>query len=226
MPKIKDLGIKVIPETMQPPGIGPGGGGYGCQNYTQCGCSQNFTCDPAASCFPASCGVSPVAEQCAARTHCQFNTCRFSPGPQACQPTCAVSPAPCLAPTHCGGCSLHPTQCHIPSCLNTPIVCNNCTHTLVDCGCTAVTNPCVGLTNCGVVSPVVNPNPTLFQQAGSLTPEHINALKDQLQKQIQALDEYAKTVAAQSSAQLDAREKQINEELASLKARRKDLEKK
>ena len=47
MPKIKDLGVKVIPETMRPPEMGLGGGGHcfnntfnPCVNLTHCtGCS-------------------------------------------------------------------------------------------------------------------------------------------------------------------------------------------
>jgi len=67
MPKIRDLGIKVIPETMRPPEIGRGGGG-GCNagTYPECGytivvlCDTGTTCtgcgDTTLTCCPGSCG--------------------------------------------------------------------------------------------------------------------------------------------------------------------------
>jgi hypothetical protein len=282
MPKIKDLGIKVIPETMQPPGIG-GGAGCGCTNFTNCiGCTQNLTvgCDPGPSCLPTPHPCDP--------TH-------------GCRPTGCFE-TPCVPPTRCVGCTIHPQTCQ-PTCIETPITCFGCTirqphtvchacsflpHTCIDSpitcpgctfqqphtvchGCTAHPTPCIPTPHCGCTNPVTpicglctnlatpicndctNPatplcvvptiggggcgpaspvcggsiiGPDTIVQVAGLTQEHINALKEQLQKQIQALDEHAKTIGPKTSAEIDAREKQLNDELAQLKQRRKDLEKK
>jgi hypothetical protein len=284
MPKIKDLGIKVIPETMQPPGIG-GGAGCGCTNFTNCiGCTQNLTvgCDPGPSCLggthpclapthpclptphpcvPTQITCAPTCHGCSVHPTCidtpitcigctQLHTpcvptqcgctlqhtpcgCTFFHTPITCI-GCTQLHTPCFTPTPCHGCTAHPTPC-IPTPCITPSPCHGCT-LIVSCG--ACTNPAtpicvvptVGGGGCGAISPVcggsiIDPG-TIVQQGGGLTQEHINTLKDQLQKQIQALDEHAKTIGPKTSAEIDAREKQLNDELASLKTRRKDLEKK
>lgn len=57
MPKIRDLGINVIPVTMRPPEIGPGGG-YDqstCNSETNC---SSETCDPSGQCVPSCDGGS------------------------------------------------------------------------------------------------------------------------------------------------------------------------
>jgi hypothetical protein len=46
MPKIRDLGINAIPETMRPPEIGGGGGCHGC-TYSPAECRQTYICDGA-----------------------------------------------------------------------------------------------------------------------------------------------------------------------------------
>src|SRR6266540_4188414 len=81
MPKIKDLGIKVIPETIQPPEVGGGGCGA-----VTCGIS------PAAAraCFPTNAGCTDCTVQ-------NFSICGTTPGGclqtfQACRPTfCACT---------------------------------------------------------------------------------------------------------------------------------------
>ena len=54
MPKIRDLGINVIPVTMRPPEIGPGGGydmaDETCGNNTLC---NQETCNPSGQCVPS-----------------------------------------------------------------------------------------------------------------------------------------------------------------------------
>jgi hypothetical protein len=167
MPKIKDLGIKVIPETMQPPEIGGGaGGGAGCIAGTQC--------------FPT-----------------------FQP--------CVPTLHPCLPTHHCWGCTYF-------------ISCIGCTHFGY------ITANCQFLTQgggCGAISPVCGGSidPTIVQTPG-ITREQIASLKEQMQKQIAALDEYAKSIGPSTAQEIDAREKQLNEELAQLKNRRKEADKK
>lgn len=51
MPKIRDLGINVIPVTMRPPEIGLGGG-YVLANDPPT-CDTNESCDPSGQCEPS-----------------------------------------------------------------------------------------------------------------------------------------------------------------------------
>src|ERR1051325_10934126 len=87
MPKIKDLGIKVIPETMQPPEVG---GGAGC---------------------PVACSVSPAAVArpcnptfgCTDCTNQAFSICGTTPQGclhtfQQCRPTYCGVTVGCTAP--------------------------------------------------------------------------------------------------------------------------------
>jgi len=88
MPKIKDLGIKVIPETMRPPEAGGGAGcGASMQAAVNCGCSLQIctvlfthpwchwpslhTCWCS---FVSPCGWSPVACPMRSAAVCQFGT--------------------------------------------------------------------------------------------------------------------------------------------------------
>jgi hypothetical protein len=170
MPKIKDLGIKLIPETMQPLEAG-GGAGCGvsvqaqiCPLFTRCiGCSFRICSYLNTWCRWGSCWcsfVSPVVEQC---------------------PLHSVA---CEVGTHGGG--------------------------------------------CGAISPVCggSMDPTIVQQPVEFTRDQISALKEQLQEQIAALDEHAKTIGPRTAEEIDAREKQLNQELADLRSRRKELDKK
>jgi hypothetical protein len=70
MPKIRDLGIKVIPDTMRPPEVGGGGGG-GCKAGTnqQCHATIVVLCDGGT---------------------CDFPTITFTCCPGTCDPTSTV----------------------------------------------------------------------------------------------------------------------------------------
>jgi hypothetical protein len=153
--KVRDLGIKVIPATMQPPEAGGGGG----------------------------CGIS-LQRQCANLTNC-------------------------YAYTFCGFCSGH------VSCIGCSP--NICTYLGTLCGsCTILLSDVKAVCDLSV-------NPTIVQPPPELLPQQIAALKEQLQKQIAMLDELAKSAGPKTAAEIDAREKQLNEELAQLAARRKEL---
>src|SRR5213075_3293103 len=152
MPKIRDLGIKVIPETMKPPEIGGGGGCSDCtvQQFSICGGTQ--VCTDCTNISFSICGG----------THCGFITHRGCGHPW----------------TLCGGCSVRVS-----------VICG----ASVACGPQSI--PCGAFTNCGAISPVcggsiIDPG-TPVQQGGGMTREQVAALKDQLQKQITALDEHA-----------------------------------
>ena len=95
MPKIKDLGIKVIPETMRPPEIG--GGGCGCTALSECG---QFSLGCGAHSFGPLCGAHSFALPCGAHTtqyFCIPTLCLCTVmgtwcGPLPCLGTCGWSP--------------------------------------------------------------------------------------------------------------------------------------
>ena len=183
MPKIKDLGIKVIPETMRPPEIGGGGG------CTDC-------------------------------TVVQYSICGTTPGGGGCT-DCTVQAFSICGGTHCT--ALH-SLCGFPTI-------HGCGHPYTFCICTfnspclcthIASIPCGGFTGCGPASAICTAS-IIGPGDPGINPQQIAALKDQLQKQIAALDEVAKAAGPKTAAEIDAREKQLNEELADLKARRKNL---
>jgi len=168
MPKMKDLGINVIPETMRPPE---------CLPYTGCGCSH-------------------VTNPCIG--------CTNNPTFQ-----CIPTHAPCVAHTTI-------TICYagtVTACV---------THTTI--------TICPGGSYCpgGSVIGTITITPTTpqFQGGGGLTRESIGQLKEHLHQQIAQLDEHAKTLGPQTSDEIDAREKQLKAELDDLASRRSDLKKK
>jgi len=210
MPKIKDLGIKVIPETIQPPEVGGGGCGA-----VTCGIS------PAAAraCFPTNAGCTDCTVQnfsICGTTPCGFFTCGVSPiaAAQACLPTvgctdCTVQQFSICGTTP-GGCLQTFQACRPTFCA--------CT-VLGTIGCTAP------VSLCGPISPRcgISIDPTIVQQLGEVTLEQIAKIKEGLRQQIAALEEHEKTLGPKTAEEIDAREKQLNDELAQLKARRKDL---
>ena len=246
MPKIRDLGIKVIPETMRPPEVG---GGTGCGVFT--------------------CGVSPAAQRICLPTHfgctdCTvqaFSICGTTPGPaaqaaRACAPTvgctdCTVQQFSICGGTQCGTVTHGCTDCTVQQfslCGTTPhncgvTTCSDCTvQAFSICGttpghCGATYQACrptycgitVGCTApfslCGPISPRcgVSIDPTIVQQQPEITVEQIAKMKDALRQQITALEEHEKTLGPKTADEIDAREKQLNAELDALKARRKDL---
>lgn len=248
MPKIKDLGIKVIPETIQPPEVGGGGcGAFTCGVSpaaqracfpTNAGCTdctvQNFSICGTTPCGFFTCGVSPVAaaRACLPTAGCtdctvqQFSICGTTPG-VGCGVTCSdctVQQFSICGTTPGGGC----TDCTVQAfsiCGTTP---GACLHTYQACrptfcgftvGCTAP------FSLCGPISPRcgISIDPTIVQQPGEVTIEQIAKMKEALRQQIAALEEHEKTIGPKTAEEIDAREKQLNEELAQLKARRKEL---
>jgi len=165
VPKIRDLGIKVIPETMRP---------AECAQFTACACTQ-------------------VTNPCSG---CTLN----------------LTLQPCVLHTTITLCARPTLQC----------VCSF----LSPCACTHIGSiPCWGGSGgCGY-SPVCGGSidPTIVQQPGQLTREQVATLRDQLSQQMAALDEHAKTIGPKTAEEIDAREKALNEELADLKTRRKNL---
>ncbi len=203
MPKIKDLGVKVIPETMRPPEMGPGGGGPCiptiCPTHTICFCSP----------VPTACGCT--LQHC---THQQTCFCSFLPTvchfPTLCH--CSVLPTICH-PTIC-----NPTICQNPSICHVPSVC----HAPTVCACSQIASiPCPGGSGCGAISPVCGGS--IIDPGGPISREQIGALKNQLKQQLEELDAVEKNLGPKTAEAIDARTKQIEEELAQLKQRRKEL---
>jgi len=59
---------------------------------------------------------------------------------------------------------------------------------------------------------------------GSISREQIGSLKDQLKQQLEALEAYEKTLGPRTAEAIEARQKQLEDELAQLQQRRKDLD--
>lgn len=151
MPKIRDLGITVLPEGVGPVGIGGGAGGAcGCTDVTNpcLGCTRNFHTGAAAA--AGICGCTHITNPCIGCTH-------------------EVTLPNCVGCSHitnpCLGCTRDFT---LTACGNCTITnpCIGCTQevTLPPCGpCSHITNPCVGctrdvtLTACGGCSHITNP---------------------------------------------------------------------
>jgi hypothetical protein len=163
MPKMKDLGINVIPEIMQPPE---------CLPMSACGCTR--ITNPCLGC-------THIVTFCV--THTTITICY----------TGSVCPAHSITVCAGGG-----TICPGGSI------------------CTGGTEPTIF---------TITPTTPQFQQGGGLTRESIAQLKEQLQQQISQLDEYAKSVGPRTSDEIDVREKQLKAELDELSSRRSDLKK-
>jgi hypothetical protein len=159
MPKIKDLGINVIPEGMRPLEIGGGAGGAcGCTNVTNpcIGFTQNMR-------YTGGCLCSDFVT----RHGCW---CSFV--------------SPCL-------CS------------------NNFSRAAAAC-------------NTGTQIPTDITDHTPVIQPGTLQATDIAALRQQLQSRLAALDVHEKALGAEH---FDAREQELQKELEQLQARRADLKK-
>ncbi len=106
MPKIRDLGINVIPETMRPPEIGAGGGG-GCEGATS-ECGENtyevcpagtFQCGPDTA-YQQQCpaGTLQCGPDTAHQQQCAAGTFRCEPGTYY-HDQCPGGTIPCTAGT-------------------------------------------------------------------------------------------------------------------------------
>lgn len=221
MPKIKDLGIKVIPETMKPPEIGAGGGCTDCtqQAFSICGgTGGGGGCTDCTFQAFSICGGTGGGGGCTDCTFQNFSICGTTPGGGGCtdctMQAFSICGGTCRFNTvqACGGCSRFVTVVCGPS-----VACRLQTH----CGPFSGWGP-----GCGAISPVCGGSiidTTVVQPPQTISREQIATLKDALRKQISALEEHEKTLGPKTVEEIDAREKQLNEELAQLKERRKGL---
>jgi len=160
------------------------------------------------------CGTSPGGG-CSDCTVQQFSICGTSPGGGGCT-DCTIQPFSICGGTHGGGCT---------DCTFKPFsICGGTGCGPSFCACTPLphTGGCGPSVACRLGTIRVPFDPTIVQQPG-ITLEQIAALKESLRQQIAALEEHEKTLGPKTVAEIDAREKQLNDELAQLKARRKDL---
>ena len=70
----------------------------------------------------------------------------------------------------------------------------------------------------------VDPSPRCHDVYGRLTRAGVMEIRAQLQRKIEQLDEYAKTIGPKTIEQIDAREQELREELEELARRRRELE--
>jgi hypothetical protein len=208
MPKIRDLGINVIPDMTRPPEIGYGGG---CGATPQCGPNTqrtDATCTATDTGYYAGCpGLTfASADCCPAASNMYGNYGEY---------TCGATRVTCSEGWRWGmyTCGATRGTCS-PQCTPT-VKCSEqqCTPTY---GCTPTVIPCTPTVN--DPSPFCHPKGT-----GGLTRESIAQLKAQLQQQIEALDEYAKSIGPKTAEEISAREKELQAELEELARRRKDL---
>jgi hypothetical protein len=178
MPKIRDLGVKVIPETMRPLEMGDGGCTVSGCDASGCDCSS----PSCGQCTNATCG------QCTAMVTCHCSR--------------AITLCACTTHISCAG--------------HTLVACGGCT-LILTCFCSR-SIWCPGATNCGAISPVCTASidPTIGPWQ-PISQEQIDILRTQLKAQLAALDEHERGIETHTRITLDAREKELHDELAKLR---------
>jgi len=232
MPKIKDLGIKVIPETMKPPEVGGGGGCTDCTvvQFSICGTTRcgNIT-HGCTDCTFQQCSIA--GGKTFGCTDCTIQQCSIAGGVTAGCTDCTVQQCSIAGGKTFGCTDCTFQQCSIAGGVTWACLCTN--NQTLNCGpsvaCRLQTHcgAFSGWGGCGPASPVCGGSiidTTVVQQPGvQLTQEQVNALKDSLKRQMTALEEHEKTIGPKALAEIEAREKALNEELAQLKERKKTL---
>lgn len=196
MPKVKDLGVTVVPEQFGPVEIGPGGACNPTQFCTDCTMQQFSICGTTPGPRAGGGGCSDCTMQ-------QFSICGTTPGPG------------------CTDCTYQPFS--ICGTSPGPIFCTDCTYQPFSiCGTTPGPGACRPRsmwTPCGGGS-------WQWQGGGGLTPEAIAQMKQQLQAQIAALEEAEKAAIPKTLAAIESREQELQAELARLSSAKTELKKK
>lgn len=220
MPKIRELGVTVVPEGFGPLGVG-GGGGCGWSRAPGC---SDCTFQPFSICGGTN------QQQCLQGT---FNPCgQFTCSDCTAQPfsICGTTPHGCLQGSvdpcgqfTCSDCTAQPFSI----CGTTPqgclkgsvnpcgqFTCSDCTNQAFSiCG----TTPCGPATRACTVS--------VKQADPALTKAQIDQLKANLKQQLEALEQHEKELLPKTLEALDAREKELTAELEQLKGVRTELKK-
>ena len=219
MPKVKDLGVTVVPEGFGPVGIG-GGAACGFTNpclfftrppycgwWSNCGPFTFVNCTDCTTQPFSICGTTPGVFQqqkqtCTDCTTQPYSICGTTPGVQQCTDCttqsfsiCGTSPGP----QQCTDCTTQAFS--ICGTSPGPQQCSDCT-----------TQP---FSICGTT-------PGRMQQPG-LTQESIRQLRAHLEAQLAALDVHEKALGPQTEAELDAREKELQQEMERLRSRRDEM---
>lgn len=250
MPKVRELGVTVIPEGFGPVGIGGGGCGVTnpcllcTQNVTVCGGFSQWACARITLCTDCTtrpfsiCGTTPGPQQKWGCTDCTtqaFSICGTTPGPgpQGCTDCttqafsiCGTTPGPGGGQQSCSDCT---TQA-FSICGTTPgpQQCTDCTTQAFSiCG----TTPGAGgggqqCSDCTTQAfSICGTTPNRQPQQG-LTPESIRQLRAQMQQQLAALDEAEKNLGPKTEEEIAARENELQQELERLRSRREELKNK
>lgn len=214
MPKIRDLGINVIPETMRPPEIGPGGGGGGCQNSVQCP-TTTFPTTPWGMHPGCPTGTFTITGGggCGSTQNCPTTTFPTTPlvmGGTGC---------PGGTFTHTGAWWANAAQVHEqPYQPATGCPGGTLTHT----GWANAAYKDVDYTGCPGGT-LTRPSEFTCWESGGITREWIERLKQELQKYIAKLDEWEKSIGPKTLEEIEAREKQLQAELEDMARRRKEF---
>jgi hypothetical protein len=205
MPKIRDLGINVIPETMRPPEMGPGG---------YCGgtvdCPTTSPGQPTTGFLAAWMGTCPTTSP-GNTGYVAAQTCpTTSPGNTG---YVAAQTCPTTSPGNTG---MYGQV--------TPWTGQTCPTTSPTHMWTGQTCPTTSPTHMwtGQTCPTTSPGHPSTQCYG-ITRELINELKAQLHKQLEQLDEFAKNLGPKSLQAIETREKELQAELEELARLKNDL---
>ena len=220
MPKVKDLGVTVVPEGFGPAGIGFGAGcgctylTNPCLNFTRCGWFTYINCTDCTMQAYSICGTTPGTYQM---------TVFQQAAPQPCS-DCTTQPYSICGTTPgrgqtCTDCTTTPYSI----CGTTPGTCTDCTTQPYSiCG----TTPGGGAQKCTdcttVPYSICGTTPMQPQQPG-LTQESIRQLRAHLEAQLAALDVHEKALGPQTEAEMQSREQELQQELDKIRSRREEM---
>lgn len=240
MPKVRELGVTVVPEGFGPVEIGQGAG-CGCtnvtnpcllctQNVTRCGALTQWACARVSTCTDCTtqpysiCGTTPGSTARFGCTDCTtqaYSICGTTPG--QCTDCTTQAYSICGTTPGIGQCTDCTTQA-FSICGTTPGQCTDCTTQAFSiCGTSPGAQKCTDCTN--IPFSICGTTPGPGTQTSTLTQDHIKQLRAALNAQLAALDEHEKALLPKSEEEIDAREKEINAELERLRTRRDELKK-
>src|ERR1044071_6630873 len=243
MPKVKDLGVTVVPKQFGPMEIGPGGGCYMTHWCTDCTNVPFSICSTSPDAQVGAAQVGAPGGGCTDCTTQQFSIC----GTTSCTSRtiqCAGGSIQCATGTICSDCTNVPFSiCGTTPCAGGTIqcaggtiqACTDCTHRAFSlCGVSPVGPACrfnsidPWTPHCGgtVQTPCGGSFGDPWKRGGGLTQEGINQIRTALTAQLAALEEAEKKLGPQTSEEIEAREKEIAAELERLKTAKANLKKK
>jgi hypothetical protein len=223
LPKVKDLGVTVVPEGFGPVGIG-GGAACGCTITNPCLFFTRY-CGWWSNCGPFT------FINCTDCTMQNYSICGTTPGPQMtvlqqAPPTCSDCTTQNYSicgttPNRGGGTCTDCTTQPYSICGTTPGQCTDCTTQPYSiCGTTPGAMKCTDCTN--IPYSICGTTPMQQQQPG-LTQETIRQLRAHLEAQLAALQVHEKALGPQTEAEMQTREQELQQELERIRARREEM---